>query len=86
VFCTYSKRDGKLDAVSEPQIFVGYEQTLHQYRVLDPQTGKIERTANVEFEHQLSPRMATSIGEDDSGRPHNIEVSDIDEDAGSSSN
>jgi hypothetical protein len=46
------KRDGKLDAVSEPRIFVGYENTLHQYRVLNPRTGKIERTANVEFFEQ----------------------------------
>jgi hypothetical protein len=32
-----------------PRIFVGYESTLHQYRLFDPIEGSIERSINVEF-------------------------------------
>jgi hypothetical protein len=39
----------KLDAVGEPRIFVGYESALHQYRLFNPETGKIERSINVDF-------------------------------------
>ena len=39
----------KFDAVTAPRIFVGYESTLHQYRLFDPIEGSIERSINVEF-------------------------------------
>jgi hypothetical protein len=39
----------KLDAIGEPRIFVGYESELHQYRLFNPETGKIERSINVDF-------------------------------------
>ena len=38
-----------MDAVGEPRIFVGYESALHQYRLFNPETGKIERSINVDF-------------------------------------
>jgi hypothetical protein len=39
----------KLDSVAEPRIFMGYEDMLRQYKLLDPNTDAYERAASVDF-------------------------------------